>query len=94
MLAMCAVLLRRPRVLMLDEPSLGLAPIIVTQLYAALEELRKDGMTLVIVEEKAETVLRLADTVYVVQNGTVVYNGSPERLAEVGGIGEIVFGHG
>lgn len=51
-------------------------------------------MTLVIVEEKAETVLRLADTVYVVQNGTVVYNGSPERLAEVGGIGEIVFGHG
>lgn len=92
MLAMCAVLLRRPRLLLLDEPSLGLAPVIVDELYRVLHTLRDGGMTVVLVEEKADRALALADYAYVILGGRVVFAGTPEALRGEGGLGRIIFG--
>ncbi|MDF7659972.1 high-affinity branched-chain amino acid ABC transporter ATP-binding protein LivF [Erwiniaceae bacterium L1_54_6] len=72
MLAIGRALMSQPRLLLLDEPSLGLAPIIIQQIFDTIEQLRKEGMTIFLVEQNANQALKLADRGYVLENGHVV----------------------
>ena len=68
------------RLLMLDEPSLGLAPIIIQQIFDTIEQLRKEGMTIFLVEQNANQALKLADRGYVLENGRVVLEDTGDAL--------------
>lgn len=72
MLAIGRALMSKPKLLLLDEPSLGLAPIIIQQIFDIIEQLRKDGVTVFLVEQNANQALKLADRGYVLENGHVV----------------------
>ena len=72
MLAIGRALMSKPRLLLLDEPSLGLAPIVIQQIFATIERLRAEGMTILLVEQNANQALRLADRGYVLENGRIV----------------------
>jgi len=80
MLAITRALMANPRVLILDEPSLGLAPKVIAELFAALRLLRAEGMTLVVVDQMAGLALALADTAYVFENGRVVAQGTAAEI--------------
>lgn len=80
MLAIGRALMSQPRLLLLDEPSLGLAPIIIQQIFDIIEQLRDEGMTIFLVEQNANQALRLADRGYVLENGHVVLEDSGEAL--------------
>ncbi|AEX52595.1 branched-chain amino acid transport ATP-binding protein [Rahnella aquatilis CIP 78.65 = ATCC 33071] len=80
MLAIARALMSRPTLLLLDEPSLGLAPIIVKQIFQILRELAKNGMTIFLVEQNAHHALRLSDRGYVMVNGQIRLSGSGEEL--------------
>jgi branched-chain amino acid transport system ATP-binding protein len=84
MLAIARALMTRPSLLLLDEPSLGLAPKIVEQLFALVGELRDQGVTLVLVEQNVAAALELADRGYVLQTGEVVLGGPASALLEGG----------
>ncbi|MDB5821117.1 MAG: transporter ATP-binding protein, partial [Rhizobacter sp.] len=81
MLAIAQALMRSPKLLMLDEPSLGLAPVIVTQVMDTLVRLRSQGTTILLVEQMVERALEIADHAYVLQSGRVVGHGTPAELA-------------
>lgn len=81
MLAIAQALMRSPKLLMLDEPSLGLAPVIVTQVMETLQSLRSQGTTILLVEQMVERALEIADHAYVLQSGSVVGHGTPAELA-------------
>src|SRR5476651_878769 len=72
MLAIGRALMSEPKLLLLDEPSLGLAPIIIQQIFDTIQQLREEGMTIFLVEQNANQALRLADRGYVLENGHVV----------------------
>ncbi|HPF58112.1 MAG TPA: ABC transporter ATP-binding protein [Candidatus Competibacteraceae bacterium] len=72
MLAIGRALMSRPNLLLLDEPSLGLAPIIIAQIFQILEEIREEGVTIFLVEQNAHRALQLADRGYVLENGRIV----------------------
>jgi branched-chain amino acid transport system ATP-binding protein len=81
MLAISMALLNGPRLLMIDEMSLGLAPIVVAQLQKTILQLRRDwGITFLIVEQNANAALELADYTYVMENGRIVFDGTSEKL--------------
>jgi branched-chain amino acid transport system ATP-binding protein len=80
MLAIARGLMARPRVLMLDEPSLGLAPKLVEGLYDLLAELRDEGVTILLVDQAAVMALSVADRAYVLQSGRIVHSGSAREL--------------
>ena len=80
MLAIGRALMSKPKLLLLDEPSLGLAPIIIQQIFDIIEQLRKDGVTVFLVEQNANQALKLADRGYVLENGRIVLQGSGEEL--------------
>jgi branched-chain amino acid transport system ATP-binding protein len=80
MLAIGRALMSQPRLLLLDEPSLGLAPIIIQQIFDTIEQLRQEGMTIFLVEQNANQALKLADRGYVLENGHVVLSDSGEAL--------------
>ncbi len=80
MLAVARGLMSRPRLLLVDEPSLGLAPIIVEQLYELFAALRADGLTVLVVEQYVEVALGFADRAYVLDKGVVVLDGDAESL--------------
>jgi branched-chain amino acid transport system ATP-binding protein len=82
MLAIARALMGQPKLLMLDEPSLGLAPLIVKQIFAAIEELNKDGLTVFLVEQNAYHTLKLADRGYVMVNGRITMSGTGAELPE------------
>jgi branched-chain amino acid transport system ATP-binding protein len=82
MVAIARALLGKPRCLVLDEPSLGLAPIAVERLYVALEELKARGQTLLIVEEKTEFVVGFADRYVIFKRGQVAGQGAPGELTD------------
>jgi branched-chain amino acid transport system ATP-binding protein len=81
MLAVGRALMSAPRLLLLDEPSLGLAPAIVEMMYEKLSELRKEGLTLLIAEQSVELALEIADRGYVIQTGRSVLEGPADELA-------------
>ena len=80
MLAIGRALVARPRLLLFDEPSLGLAPKIVSQIFRTLRELKNEGKTILLVEQNARQALRVADYGYVLERGRIVYSGSGEEL--------------
>ena len=80
MLAIAQALMRQPKLLMLDEPSLGLAPIVVDQVMEVLKRLRAAGTTILLVEQMVERALDIADQAYVLQNGAMIGSGTPEAI--------------
>ena len=82
MLAVARALMSRPKLLLLDEPSLGLAPQIVQQIFAIIRELNQEGMTILLVEQNALMALRTAHVGYVLETGGVRLSGDAKQLAE------------
>ncbi len=82
MLAIARALMARPRLLMLDEPSMGLAPRIVAQVYDILKELQIVGVTLLLIEQNARAALKLADRGYVMETGRIILDGAAADLRE------------
>jgi branched-chain amino acid transport system ATP-binding protein len=80
MLALARGLMARPRLLLLDEPSLGLAPLIVKEIFATIDELRADGLTILLVEQNAHLALAASSYAYVIENGSIVLEGSADHL--------------
>ncbi len=80
MLAIGRALMSQPRLLLLDEPSLGLAPIIIQQIFDTIEQLRQEGMTIFLVEQNANQALKLADRGYVLEKGHVVLEDTGDAL--------------
>jgi branched-chain amino acid transport system ATP-binding protein len=80
MLAIGRALMTNPNLLLLDEPSEGLAPLLVAEVARALTQLRAEGMAVLLVEQNLPMAIRLADHAYVLSKGRVVYNGAPDAL--------------
>jgi branched-chain amino acid transport system ATP-binding protein len=80
MLSIGRALMARPKLLMLDEPSLGLAPMLVKAIFETIEEINQGGVTILLVEQNARAALRLADKGYVLETGRIMLSGSAEEL--------------
>jgi branched-chain amino acid transport system ATP-binding protein len=81
MLAIGRALVSRPRLLMLDEPSLGLAPLVVNEIFAVVAALKREGATILLVEQNARKALQVADRAYILETGTVTVEGPAATLA-------------
>lgn len=92
MLAIGRALLARPTVLMLDEPSLGLSPLLVGQLFDLIRELNDTGMAILLVEQNIHKALQIADRSYVLELGSVVLSGTSAELAASGKLEEAYLG--
>ena len=92
MLAIGRALMQKPVLLMLDEPSLGLAPAIITELYGKLAEIKAMGVSVLLVEQQAAQALRLADWCYVLSTGNVVASGPPSEVADEDAVREAYLG--
>ena len=82
MLAMGRALMSHPKLLMLDEPSMGLAPILVEQIFDIIRQLHKNGTTILLVEQNAQMALSVADRAYVLETGKITLSGTGKELAE------------
>jgi branched-chain amino acid transport system ATP-binding protein len=91
MLAIARALMSRPRLLLLDEPFLGLAPMVVVEIRRALEKLRESGLTLLIVEQKLDIALAFASRAYVLIKGRVVLEETTDRLARRPDLSDLYF---
>ncbi len=80
MLAMGRALMARPKILLLDEPSMGLAPILVKEIFRIIQEINKQGTTILLVEQNARMALAVCDRAYVMETGNIVLSGSGEEL--------------
>ena len=80
MLAIARAMMSKPRLLMLDEPSMGLAPILVEQIFDIIKELHEAGVTILLVEQNAQMALRIADRAYVMETGKVTMSGNADDL--------------
>jgi branched-chain amino acid transport system ATP-binding protein len=80
MVAVARALAWQPRLLLLDEPSLGLAPVVVEEIYRVLTEKKREGLTMLVIEQHAPLALALADRAYVLHHGTVMAEGEAERF--------------
>ena len=80
MLAIGRALMAKPRVLLLDEPSMGLAPIIVQDIFRTLREINKQGLTIFLVEQNVRQALKIADRAYVIETGSIVLSGTGREL--------------
>jgi len=92
MLAIARALMARPRVLMLDEPSLGLAPVIIKEVFRALVQLNREGMTILLVEQNARLALQTAHRAAVLEQGRIVHEGMASELANDPVIADHYFG--
>lgn len=82
MLAVARALMGRPKILLMDEPSLGLAPMIVEEIFTIIGELRKEGRTIFLVEQNAHMALQYADRFYLLEQGQVTFEGTPGELEQ------------
>ena len=82
MLAMSRALMSKPKLMMLDEPSMGLAPILVDQIFSIIKELHAAGTTILLVEQNASKALEIADRAYVLETGTITLSGTGAELAQ------------
>ena len=92
MLAIARALLAEPRLLLLDEPSLGLAPLVMARVFEALADLRRQGVTMLLVEQNALRALRLADQAYVMDLGRIVMTGTGDALLHDEGVARTYLG--
>jgi branched-chain amino acid transport system ATP-binding protein len=81
MLAIARALMARPRLLLLDEPSLGLAPMLVNRIFAVISRLKETGVTILLVEQNARKALEVADRAYVMETGRIILEGDARALA-------------
>jgi branched-chain amino acid transport system ATP-binding protein len=93
-LAIARSLMAHPKMLMLDEPSLGLAPTLVDQIFTLIPTLRLRGATILLVEQNVDRTLKIADRVYVLNTGRVELEGSPEQLKSQTAIKDVYLGKG
>ena len=82
MLAVARSLMSRPKIMMLDEPSLGLAPLVVRDIFSILKEINSEGVTILLIEQNANMALRIADKAYVLETGKIVMSGTGRELLE------------
>lgn len=82
MLAVGRALMSRPKIMMMDEPSLGLAPLVVKSIFSIIREINKDGVTILLIEQNANLALRIADWGYVLETGKIVLSGKGQELLE------------
>ncbi|MFW2489061.1 ABC transporter ATP-binding protein [Clostridium chromiireducens] len=80
MLAIGRALMSRPKLIMMDEPSLGLAPIIVKELFGIIKKINEDGMTVLLIEQNANAALKIADIGYIMETGKITLSGSGQEL--------------
>ena len=80
MLAIARALMARPKLLLLDEPSLGLAPLVVENILATISHLKNEGMTIMLVEQNARAALKVAERAYVLETGRIILSGSAQDL--------------
>ena len=81
MLAMGRALMSRPKLLLLDEPSMGLAPLLIREIFSIIEDINKTGTTILLVEQNANMALSIADRAYVLETGRITLSGDAEKLA-------------
>jgi branched-chain amino acid transport system ATP-binding protein len=81
MLAIGRALMARPKVMLLDEPSMGLAPVIVQEVFRTIRRLKEEGLTLLLVEQFAKSALEVADYAYVMEHGRIAVEGTPDELS-------------
>jgi len=86
MLAIGRALMARPKLLMLDEPSLGLAPLLVREIFRIIAEFKREKRTILLVEQNARKALQCADRGYMIETGTIVLTGSGEALLKSDGV--------
>ncbi len=94
MLAIARALMAKPKLMMIDEPSLGLAPIVVDKVYEVLADLRRSGLTLVIVEQNTARIADIADRIHVLRGGRMVLSLDPGQLDDAALLDEAYFGYG
>jgi branched-chain amino acid transport system ATP-binding protein len=92
MVAIGRGLMQEPKLVMFDEPSLGLAPILVHDIFKAIQELHREGLTIFLVEQNAHHALKIADYCYVIENGRVVKQGNPTDLGNDPSVREAYLG--
>ena len=92
MMAIGSALMSDPRLLLLDEMSMGLGPIIVNELYKVLKEIRVKGMTIIFVEQNVRRTLSEADRAYILESGNIVLSGRAKRLREEKSVKKAYFG--
>ena len=82
MLAIGRALMARPKILMMDEPSLGLAPLIVDQIFKIIQQLNEEGVTILLVEQNAHMALKIAHKLYLLEQGAVTFEGNPAEMQQ------------
>jgi len=82
MLALARALMSRPSILLMDEPSVGLSPLIVDEIFAIVKQLNDDGMSILLVEQNATKALQVADYFYLLDQGKVTFSGTPDQLKD------------
>ncbi len=92
MLAIARALMARPRLLMMDEPSLGLAPMIVAQIFEVVETLNREGLTVLLVEQNARMALSVAHRAYLLEQGRIAFHGTAAEVAANAAIGRAYLG--
>ena len=80
MLAIARAMMAKPKIILLDEPSMGLAPIIVKEVFEIIKKLNESGITIVLVEQNAKLALSIADRGYVLETGKIILSGTGEEL--------------
>ena len=92
MLALGRGLMSRPQLMLLDEPSLGLAPLVVKELYELIKEIREKGVTILLVEQNAVMAIKVSDYIYVLEAGEVKMEGSPEKIESLEDVRRVYLG--
>ena len=92
MLAIARALMSRPKLMIMDEPSLGLSPLLVQEIFAIIKKINSDGITILLVEQNAEMTFRVAHTVYIMENGRFVMNGPAAELKDNSDVKEFYLG--
>ena len=92
MLAVGRALMSKPKIMMMDEPSLGLAPLVVRDIFSIIKEVNKNGVTILLVEQNANMALQVADTGYVMETGVITLSGKGSDLIRDEGVRKAYLG--